>query len=288
MSEKQTRCPTCSTIYKVSVTQLTVAQGMVCCPKCLTDFNALLHLVEQKQVPPSTNAATESNTIHQYALDNALAATKEHDVLDIFERKIESSNINLRTYLNNLNYFNHDPVCPFPTLNLSSGISTEASKITNHKTFIYYAMGSTINLLLILILMFQILWFNPKLLDQSPLLNSFFIYSCNLFNCETLDQRYRHIQISQLTLQADTGNSTVFSGRLVNQYEKGLALPLIKVSLLKHGRVQSSYIQAPSDYLIESLMGITRIPTNQPYRFKFKIKQSINSFDSYNLELIRP
>ncbi|MFX6821879.1 MJ0042-type zinc finger domain-containing protein, partial [Acinetobacter baumannii] len=45
MNEKQTRCPKCLTVYKVSLTQLTVAQGMVCCPKCNLNFNALTNLV---------------------------------------------------------------------------------------------------------------------------------------------------------------------------------------------------------------------------------------------------
>ena len=46
MTQKQTRCPNCQTVYKVSVTQLTISQGMVCCPKCSAEFNALVHLVK--------------------------------------------------------------------------------------------------------------------------------------------------------------------------------------------------------------------------------------------------
>lgn len=42
MNEKQTRCPKCLTVYKVSLTQLTVAQGMVCCPKCNLNFGAVV------------------------------------------------------------------------------------------------------------------------------------------------------------------------------------------------------------------------------------------------------
>ncbi len=56
MPEKHTLCPECKTIYKVSVTQLTVAQGMVCCPRCDTTFNALLHLISTEQLPVQTEA----------------------------------------------------------------------------------------------------------------------------------------------------------------------------------------------------------------------------------------
>ncbi len=284
MSEKQTRCPTCSTVYKVSVTQLTVAQGMVCCPKCSSDFNALRSLVDSTQLVFEADSKNQSQ-ISQNHSENQLATAQELHVLDIFERKIESSNINLRTYLNNLNYFDSDPISQFPTLNLSSGMNKENR---NHKNLVYYGTWSIINLMLVFILIFQILWFNPSFLDKSALLNSFFIHACNLVTCETLDQRYRQVEIKELEVRATKANNTEFSGVLINNYKKGLALPLIKVSLLDKGKAKTSYIEAPSDYLIDSLVGITRIPTNQPYHFKFEIKQSRKSFESYKLELIRP
>ena len=46
MSNKQTFCPSCSTTYRISVAQLTISQGMVCCAKCSHTFNALSHLVD--------------------------------------------------------------------------------------------------------------------------------------------------------------------------------------------------------------------------------------------------
>ncbi|HJE54435.1 MAG TPA: DUF3426 domain-containing protein, partial [Acinetobacter pseudolwoffii] len=59
MSDKRTHCPTCSTTYKVTVAQLTIAQGMVCCPKCTTSFNALSHLVAEAQNSVTTSASQD-------------------------------------------------------------------------------------------------------------------------------------------------------------------------------------------------------------------------------------
>ena len=61
MSDKQTSCPKCLTIYKVSVAQLTVAQGMVCCPKCSMTFNALSHLTTGHTFDTSEEKSSNQN-----------------------------------------------------------------------------------------------------------------------------------------------------------------------------------------------------------------------------------
>ena len=110
MSEKQTYCPNCLTKYKVTVAQLTVAKGMVCCAKCSTNFNALIHLVAQK----AELAKSESNAVMSITADYAQNNDSYENIftdqeppakhlLDIFDRKVENSNIDLKTYLNNLN-----------------------------------------------------------------------------------------------------------------------------------------------------------------------------------------
>lgn len=288
MNEKQTRCPSCSSVYKVSVTQLTVAQGMVCCPKCDAEFNALLHLV-QVSIAPSINEEVAYSKVITTSGHSFSVSPKHNEIhlLDIFERKTESSNINLRTYLNNLNSFNSEPINHFPTLNLGLGLSHRPEQ-HHQKNTMYYVSWSIVNLLLILILIFQILWFNPNILNRSPLLNSVFINTCNLFNCETIDQRYTYIKVGQIKITPIDHQSTQFSGVMLNEYPKSLELPLIKISLIKNGVIQKSSIKAPQEYLIQSLSGITRIPTDSPYQFEFKLNIDRNSFDGYRLEVIRP
>lgn len=285
MSEKQTCCPNCSSIYKVTVTQLTVAQGMVCCPKCTAEFNALLHLVQPKSSNTDLPQPVETALHHANPFSVTRHSNEQH-LLDIFDRKTDNSNINLRTYLNNLNSFNNEPIANFPALNLSADQSI--SSYTKRKSTGYYVLWSLINLSLIFVLMFQVLWFNPNLLQRSPLLNWVFITTCNVFKCQTIDERYTYIRVSQIQVRALSTNSTEFSGVLTNHYEKGLALPLMKISLMKDGKVISSSIRPPSEYLIESLNGITRIPTQSPYKFQFKLNVPRNAFDTYRLAVIRP
>lgn len=285
MTEKQTRCPNCHTVYKVSVTQLTISQGMVCCPKCSAQFNALVHLVKIDNDDADLMLSSEHSPYSQ-KLDFEEYASETH-VLDIFERKIEGSNINLRTYLNNLNTFNKDPITNYPSLNLSSQHNIASQDPQAHST-LYYLIWTFANFILALLLIFQILWFNPNFLDRHPFINSAFIATCHAFNCETIDERYMQIKMSHIALVDANDQSTLFKGQLINQYQKGLALPLIKVTLIKDDKIVLKQIKTPSEYLIKSLNGITRIPTKSPYRFEFSVNKPKNSFDRYKLEVIRP
>lgn len=285
MTQKQTRCPNCETVYKVSVTQLTLSQGMVCCPKCSAEFNALLHLVVQPKQSDDLEHASQRSPYSQSLSFEQYAS--ETDVLDIFDRKTEGSNINLRTYLNNLNSFNKDPITNFPSLNLSSQQNVVSQNPKVHSR-LYYAIWTIANLILTLLLIFQILWFNPNFLVHHPNLNAVFLATCHAFNCETMDERYMQIKFSETSVYIASNTSTTFRGQLINEYKKGLELPLIKVSLMKNGKILITQIKTPSEYLIDSLNGITRIPTKSPYRFEFNIDVPKKSFDSYKLEVIRP
>ena len=135
MSEKQTYCPNCFTKYKVSVAQLTVARGMVCCAKCSTNFNALTHLVVDKEEPCSTTLSipsaspTQAIEIKEPLID---APQSEQHLLDIFDRKVENSNIDLKTYLNNLNYFSTEPIGNYPALNWADKSEQESKSNAWH------------------------------------------------------------------------------------------------------------------------------------------------------------
>jgi len=63
---------------------------------------------------------------------------------------------------------------------------------------------------------------------------------------------------------------------------------VIRVELKEHGAVFATYTLQHQEYLTDSLSGIQRIPTNSPFKFKFKLPVDRKSFDSYNLEIIHP
>lgn len=353
MTDKQTICPNCKTTYKVSVPQLTVAQGMVSCPKCNTDFNALLNLSQNGQLitsvkskqnaePVPVNVQTSESVLEQNNTDDldqqhntthTTASTTENttldlttsarteisgiteqstpthtkisavpvpeqkvyhetSVLEIFDRKVENSNIDLRTYLNSLNQFNLDPLTNIPSLNLSAG-QAHGHTYSQQQRFearkpLYYFCWSLINIALLLVLVFQILWFNPALLDKHPALHSAFNTTCNLLNCDTIDDRYNQIRVENIKVQKIGKSSTQFSGSLLNTYKKSLEVPIIKLTLKAQGQTILTQTITAKDYLNESLSGINRIPSNSPYKFKFTIDKSRNAFDEYYLEIIHP
>lgn len=148
MNEKQTRCPKCLTVYKVSLTQLTVAQGMVCCPKCNLNFNALTNLVNVEQ-PETVNSSALAHGSMQTRY-----MTHSH-VLDIFDQKVENSNIDLLTYLNNLNYFHNEPINALPNLNLAEQATSPEQDNGKKHSWLYYTLWSSANLILILVLLFR-------------------------------------------------------------------------------------------------------------------------------------
>ena len=284
MSDKQTKCPECQTVYKVSVAQLTVAQGMVCCPKCDNTFNALSHLVFA--FPQNKNSVTSQ--LHHIQNRSFMQATAElaqpQHILDIFQRKVEHSNIDLKTYLNNLNYFSTEPIGNIPAMKLSAPDLESEKKHGNG----YYLLWGIINLLLIGLLIFQILWFNPKFLNSSPALNSVFTQVCQFFNCSSLEERYSLISANRVKVKRVDRMNTQFTGELINYYDKSLALPHIKVTLKEKQQTLFTYVYSPQEYLVESLSSIQRIPKNSPFKFDILVPMSRNDFDTYTLEIIKP
>ncbi|MGE8559387.1 MAG: DUF3426 domain-containing protein [Acinetobacter sp.] len=290
MSEKQTYCPNCFTKYKVSVAQLTVARGMVCCAKCSTNFNALTHLVVEKESSSSTTSSSSSNFEHNNLQSNPVIAEtfmanqqSEQHLLGIFDRKVENSNIDLKTYLNNLNYFSTDPIGTYPALNWSEKAEPEKERNTWH-----YVLWGSVNLCLIGLLIFQFFWFNPKILNNSPVFSALLNTACQAFNCSIMEENYRLISTNKIKIKQISKKETQFTGELINYHSKSLALPIIKVNLKNNGEIISSYSLQPSEYLIDSLTGIQRIPQNSPFKFKFLLPVERKSFDTYSLEIIRP
>ncbi|RZF51675.1 DUF3426 domain-containing protein [Acinetobacter halotolerans] len=287
MSEKQTRCPKCSTVYKVTLSQLSVAQGMVCCPKCVINFNALTNLLASEQ--DETIAVPANRSLFSSIQPNSSFAEKQMQILSIFDQKIENSNIDLLTYLNNLNYFNTEPVTALPNLNLSEDtlLIDETSNERQHG-WLYYTLWGVGNIILILVFAFQILWFNPKLMHESPALNRIFNYACGALTCKTRDEQYKHLNFEKINVRPAEQNSTRFSGTLVNRHQNSVVLPAIKVVLKNNGEVISNTVLTPQNYLVDSLKTIQRIPTNSPFRFEFTIPNSKNSFNDYSLEIVQP
>lgn len=287
MSEKQTRCPKCSTVYKVTLSQLSVAQGMVCCPKCVINFNALTNLLESQTsetIPTPTNRSLFSSI-----QPDSTFAEKQMQILSIFDQKIENSNIDLLTYLNNLNYFNTEPVTALPNLNLSEDtLLIDEETVDKQHGWLYYTLWGIGNITLILVFAFQILWFNPKLMHDSPALNRIFNTACSVITCKARDGQYKYLNFEKVNLRRAEQDSTRFSGIITNHNKHSILLPSIQVVLKDNDIVISSITLKPEDYLVDSLKTIQRIPSNSPFKFDFTVPKSRNSFTNYSLEIVQP
>ena len=291
MTDKRTYCPTCSTTYKVTVAQLTLAQGMVCCPKCTTSFNALSHLVTESQhsvtqtisdplvenLQPIQDREVSNNTYQPRVPSDS------NSILNIFDEKVENSNIDLRTYLNNLNYFSTEPISVLPA------VDWEAPQEHRHKRGLWhYALWSAFNLFLLGLLTFQFFWFNPQYLKNSHIMGTAFNTICEVFNCSNLEEHYDLINTKKVKVKTLTANKIQVTGELINYHERSLALPNLRIDLKQTGVIVKSYTFKPNQYLTDSFKTIQRIPQNSPFKFEFELPVKRESFDSYSLEIIRP
>ena len=282
MIDRPTQCPKCSSIYKVSVAQLTVAQGMVCCPKCLCEFNALLHLI-QLSTPQKTDLP-DTQHIHIKHTNQEIITTSS-DFLKIFNEKVEHSNIDLETYLNNLSYFSTEAIPSIPTLNLAEeklNLSQQTAKRT------YYITWGLTTSVLISILFFQLLMFNPKFLSDNPSVHQIFTKFCGLINCSDLEQQYSYINIRSLKTHSEEDTNINLIGELINQNDRSLPLPLLLLTLTKNKEIVFSRIYTSDEYLIPSLQNIKRIPINTPFMFDISLPLPEKNFDHYDLQIIRP
>lgn len=288
MNKKQTQCPECTTIYKVSVAQLTLAQGMVCCPKCSYNFNGLLNLVEintPQTVPEAAKAALLHHDYEHEVSDHVLAKSySQQHVLDIFDRKIEHSNIDLHTYLNNLNYFSSEPIYQFPRL---KRCVSELHPPKKHGLG-YYILWSMINLVLVGFLAFQILWFNPEFVARYPILTQGLTYMCDIIECDRFEQRYTHIEIRHLKISTVSKETQQFSGHLVNQNNQSMPLPNLRLSFENEAGHTQDYLYLPQHYLISDYQGIERIPSNTPFYFDFQVAVSKKQMQNPRLEIVAP
>ena len=198
MNNKQTLCPNCHSLYRVTVPQLTVAQGMVCCPKCKEHFNALLHL-HQSNISLPTDQIPRHH--EQRAFFNRSKPAQNDSIagLDILARTVDHSNLDLHHYLNNLNYYHRNNVYYFPAPSLSQSREM-AFQRKKRPQFAYYLMWGVINLSLLLLFFFQILWFNPQLLEQSKVFNAFLLSKIRELSSLNIQVNYGLFRISFLNI----------------------------------------------------------------------------------------
>lgn len=289
MTKRQTQCPECQTVYIVTVLQMTAAQGMVCCPKCSATFNAIQHLtaesITEEQIndsenkTPITTLSTINTTINPRSINNT------ESVLDLFESKAQYSNLNLTTYLNNLNFLTNDPIQKIPSLNLNEKYVLPHHKNVQKRN---YLLWGGINFVLIGILSLLVLLL-PDPSTNRYFFKSIHVHFCGIFNCKSVEQQYRLIKTTNIeTRGLRNQNTTLISGELINSNPSSLPLPNIKVILMSSGNIIYTDTFQPEEYLIQNLVGISRIPNNTSFYFHIYLPIERKKFDHYKIEITKP
>ena len=90
----------------------------------------------------------------------------------------------------------------------------------------------------------------------------------------TNQQNFINLSIEKLKVRKIDANHTQFSGILLNQNDKSIELPNLKLIFATEPDKTEEIILTPQQYLVENLRGIQRIPSNTPFRFQFELNKS--------------
>ncbi|WP_111892047.1 MJ0042-type zinc finger domain-containing protein [Acinetobacter sp. MB5] len=274
MCDIQTQCPDCNTRYLVSPTQLSIAAGMVCCPKCEYHFNAygsLKYPTHTQTEHNHQNVNLSHHRIHERGSETA--------ILSIFERKLDSSSVDLLNYLNSYR-FNEDHGLQFIQDDSFFSFSKNPStKLVNFTIHVFLLM---LNLLLFGLVISQITNNNSGLKQQFPILANFSIQTCNLVKCST--QTGDELKIEATRIHQDYPNLTTITGKFVNYSDHPQSLPHLQVIT-----TQKIFDFTPKLYLLPSQQNQQHIATQQALffridvplnsvnqQFKLKLKKSLN------------
>lgn len=280
MSEnKQTQCPQCLTFYHVSLIQLSLAQGMVCCPKCGCTFNALTYLV-QYEVEPE-NKKNNINLNHLFK--NAPLNTPAH-ISNLYNQKAQHSNIDLYTYLNSLKQTEIDLIYPKPNLNLSD----QQDKKQNNYSSSHYLFWGVLNLVLLIFLTLQILISNARVGANLPWLAQPIQTVCSFVSCPNHILGFQFLIVEHVSIQAQSRQKSRISGQIFNQSTQDLVLPHLRLRLLNNKKEVFSQTYLPLNYVNFEHKTIQSISPNQPLSWQIIVPLSQKQFDEYQIEIVKP
>ncbi|KAA8735499.1 hypothetical protein F4V57_01490 [Acinetobacter qingfengensis] len=110
------QCPSCQTIYRLSLSQINISDGRVKCAQCQHIFNALSNFILDPRQSISTEMDERVISVPEATTPSTseTCTKKIHNrhqqyVSEFMHYRVEGSKLNLQTYLNNLNRINPTP-----------------------------------------------------------------------------------------------------------------------------------------------------------------------------------
>lgn len=159
---------------------MNISQGMVRCARCQHVFDAYSCFVfdPEYRKPPLSNFFTDVITPATTVDTEHFSPSQDNTNIDniqqvqyvnqLMSESIEGSRLNLYTYLNHLDTLNpihsqkqqdeNNPSSPISTT--QSTLSHQHSRSQKKKNILYYSIWGIINLLLVILFIYQIFFFN--------------------------------------------------------------------------------------------------------------------------------
>lgn len=270
MCDIQTQCPSCNTQYLVSPTQLSIAQGTVCCPKCEQQFNAYTFLSH----PPYT--ADLDNYYENLSLTHHRVHKRggEEAVLAIFGRKLDSSNTDLLTYLNT-HQFNEE--YSFDIKKPDSFFKFKKNSSTQIFNFLVHMFLLGLNIILFGVVISQITNNNNDLKQQFPLLAMFSTHTCSWVKCSP--KTSHELKIEATRIHQDYPGLTTITGRFVNYGHQSRTLPSLQVVT-----AQKVFNFSPKHYLLVSQQTKQHLEAKQTIYFRIDVPLG-NTNQQFKLQL---
>lgn len=200
----QTQCPHCETKFRVTETQIHVADGFVRCGVCEEVFNAI-EVASQQKHQPSLLSASHSE-------DHSTAVTEENEQPEIVHNQNHEQNIDLESELNEpieiqadneSVYFNETITSDESRKDTFDFFNEETSESLQHvvpdefrdshssrsSSVIHTVLWSTATLLLTTTLIIEYIWFNRDQFNQVPELQTGIEKLCQQIECKNFSMR---------------------------------------------------------------------------------------------------
>ena len=285
MSDIQIQCPQCKTRYLVSPIQLSLSQGHVCCTACLFEFNAYQTLqVKEMDVPHPSLSVLD----HEESLPDPTQDIPHNAALEIFDRKIEASNIDLRTYLNNSQYFYLDrtPLPEFLPESSLTAIQASSKPILQGSNRWISLILIILNTALLLLIISQILIYNDPnngLTNRFPWFKQAYHSICSLAHCRT--EHINNLESTVIQAQKDANNQLTLNGKITNTGQTIQNFPVLNITVNSSDIDQQNLIFMPEQYIPSQLIHQVYIQPNQEFSFHLTLPIETPDLQSVQLSL---
>ncbi|MBV1878649.1 MAG: DUF3426 domain-containing protein [Pseudomonadales bacterium] len=155
-----------------------------------------------------------------------------------------------------------------------------------------YLGWCSFNLLLLLLLLGQYLWFNMHSLSQDISLRSYYIRACEIIDCQLQEfQNVQALTATDLVIRSHQGNDNalIIDAIVKNAAPYRQLLPRLKLRFRSiNGRILASRKLLPAEYLGGEMVGLRFIPANTEIRLSLEIVDPGIKAVSYSLVVLAP